>query len=102
MVHSTLSRVQQTQLTSRSCAGKSFAYYSYEYEKCVVFDIWVIIGISHVHIHRSRYVLDNFATVAEAVEGLKTLTTIDERMCNGIVGPDGQTGVHLGAHMVIS
>mmetsp|Transcript_16994 Transcript_16994/g.29993 ORF Transcript_16994/g.29993 Transcript_16994/m.29993 type:complete len:469 (-) Transcript_16994:154-1560(-) len=49
----------------------------------------------------SRYVLDNFATVAEAVEGLKTLTTIDERMCNGIVGPDGQTGVHLGAHMAM-
>ena len=49
---------------------------------------------------RGRYVLDNFATVAEAVEGLKKLTTIDERMCTGIEITDGVAGFHLGAHMV--
>lgn len=48
-----------------------------------------------------RYVLDNFATVAEALEGLKKLTTIDERLCTGIEVTDGQTGAFLGVHMAI-
>lgn len=46
-----------------------------------------------------RYVLDNFATVAEAVEGMKSVATTKAQMCKEMTD-DGQ-GLELGAHMAI-
>ncbi len=49
--------------------------------------------------HRARYVLDNFATVAEAVEGLKKVNAIRDAVCKDVPITDGQGHV-LGAHIV--
>jgi len=46
-----------------------------------------------------RYVLDNFATVAEAVEGMKAVATTKANICAPMTD-DGQ-GLELGAHMAI-
>ena len=46
-----------------------------------------------------RYVLDNFATVAEAVEGMKAVATTKAKICSAM-SDDGQ-GSELGAHMAI-
>ena len=49
--------------------------------------------------HRTRYVLDNFATVAEAIEGLKKVNAIRDAVCKDVPITDGQGHV-LGAHIV--
>ena len=54
---------------------------------------------STVYILRGRYVLDNFATVAEAVEALEKLAAIRHVICRKVPITDGQGHV-LGAHMV--
>ena len=63
----------------------------YAYASCVIPDQDLAHDV--FFFHRVRYVLDNFSTVAEAVEGLQTLTTV-WNLCPRI------EGVHLGAHMV--
>lgn len=49
--------------------------------------------------YRVRYVLDNFATVAEAVEAMRNVVTIKDVFCEGLVLRDGHDNV-LGIHMV--
>ena len=46
-----------------------------------------------------RYVLDNFATVAEAVEAMKSLITVNNNLCPGFT--EDSQGLELGAHMAI-
>ncbi|EJK48735.1 hypothetical protein THAOC_32445 [Thalassiosira oceanica] len=48
----------------------------------------------------TRYVLDNFATVADAIEGLKGLRAIRDAICKDVPITDGQGHV-LGAHMAL-
>ena len=50
--------------------------------------------------HRTRYVLDNFATVAEAIEGLKKVNAIRDAICKDVPITDGQGHV-LGAHIAL-
>lgn len=47
-----------------------------------------------------RYVLDNFATVEEAVQGMKSVNTVRGYFCPGYVEKDDE-GRELGAHMAI-
>ena len=54
---------------------------------------------STVYILRGRYVLDNFATVAEAVEALEKLVLVGNIICKEAPFTDGQ-GYVLGAHLV--
>ena len=66
----------------------------------------VICTISHSkyhllsYTHRTRYVLDNFATVAEAIEGLKKVNAIRDAICKDVPITDGQGHV-LGAHIAL-
>jgi len=47
-----------------------------------------------------RYILDNFATVVEAVEGMKAIVTVKNNLCPGFVEMDDQ-GYELGLHFAI-
>ena len=57
--------------------------------------------------YRIRYVLDNFATVKEAVEGLpglpglSELRTIRDPVCGGVTSLPHEEGIVLGGHMAI-
>ena len=57
--------------------------------------------------NRIRYVLDNFATVKEAVEGLpglpglSELRTIRDPVCEGATSLPHEEGIVLGGHMAI-
>ena len=57
--------------------------------------------------YRIRYVLDNFATVKEAVEGLpglpglSELRTIRDPVCEGATSLPHEEGIVLGGHMAI-
>ena len=63
----------------------------------------MIIGVSrvllyYIDIHMSpSLLLDNFATVAEAVGGLQKLSLgiIHQHLCHGVEVTDGQGGFHL-------
>ncbi|KAL7454871.1 hypothetical protein ACHAWC_009083 [Mediolabrus comicus] len=48
----------------------------------------------------TRYILDNFATVAEAIEGLKKVKAIRDAVCKDVPITDGQGHV-LGAHIAL-
>ena len=41
----------------------------------------------------TRYVLDNFATVADAIEGLKGLKAIRDAVCKDVPITDGQVRI---------
>lgn len=55
--------------------------------------------LSYHILHRIRYVLDNFATVEEAVEGLSKLRLIHQTFCKQAPHTEGK-GFVFGVHVV--